>query len=241
MASMQETFAQRQNETAGQINNLYNKQEQAQAANLKTEFDRNMSNAQAGLQQIAPQYKNQANTLAGQFERQRRNANLSAMTSGLGSGTGQQQQNAMRNAYVGQYAGLRGQEAGAVNEANQKIADLTRSFTDAQAKLRAETEAKRDQSLIEAYNQNMNRQDAQAANLAKYGNFDAYKQLYGEAQANQMRNTWIAQNPDVALRSGMISKEDYTKMTGKSADIDPVEALYASFLPRYIQYQSIYD
>lgn len=213
MATLQETFAQRQNESAGQINNLYDKQYQAQAAGLKSDYDRNMSDAQANLQKIAPTYQTQANTLAGQFERSRRNANLGAMTSGLGSGTGLQQQNAMRNAFIGQYGALRGQEAEAVNTGNQKIADLTRTFNDAQAKLRADTEAKRDQSIIEAYNQNLNRQDTQAATLAKYGDFGAYKQLYGEAQANQMRNVWIAQNPEIAFQAGMISAEDYGKLT----------------------------
>lgn len=217
MASLQETFAQRQNESANQINSLYDKQNAAQTAGLKTDFDRNMSDAQAAAGKIAPAYQAQANTMAGEFERRRRNANLGAMTSGLGSGTGLQQQNAIRNQFLGQYGGLRTQEAGAVNDANQKIADLTRSFTDAQAKLRAETEAKRDQSLIEAYNQNMNRQDAQAATLAKYGDFDAYRQLYGEAQANQMRNTWIAQNPEIAFRSGMITADEYHKLTNKTA------------------------
>jgi len=217
MASLQETFAQRQNESAGQINNLYDRQAQAQAANLKTEYDRNLSDAQAAAKKIAPQYQTQANTLAGQYEQRRRNANLAAMTSGLGSGTGLQQQNAMRNAFVDQYGALRGQEAGAINDANQKIADLTRAYGDAQAKLRADTEAKRDQSLIEAYNQNMNRQDTQAATLAKYGDFDAYRQLYGEAQANQMRNVWISQNPDIAFRSGMITADEYKKLTGNNA------------------------
>lgn len=217
MASLQETFAQRQNESAGQINNLYNRQEQAQAAGMKAEYDRSMSDAQAAAQNIRPQYQQQANALAGRYDQQMRNANLAAMTNGLGSGAGLQQQNAMRNAYVGQYGALRGQEAGAINDANQKMADLTRTYNDSLAKLRADTEAKRDQSLIESYNQNMNRQDTQAATLAKYGDFDAYRQLYGEAQADQMRNVWISQNPEVAFRAGMIDKKTYKKLTGKSA------------------------
>ena len=225
MASLQETFAQRQNESAGQINNLYDKQEQAQAAGLKADYDRNMSDAQAAVRKIGPQFQQQANTLAGQYERQRRNANLNAMVSGLGSGTGLQQQNALRNQFVGNYGALRGQEAGAITEGNQKIADLTRAYNDAQTKLRADTEAKRDQSLIEAYNKNMDRQDVQAETLAKYGNFDAYKQLYGEAQAIQMRNAWIAQNPDVAFRSGMITGDEYQRLTER--------------LPQYT-FQSIY-
>lgn len=220
MASLQDTFAQRQNESANQINNLYDKQNQAQAAGLRAEYDKNMSDAQAGLQKIAPAYQEQANTLAGRYEQQRRNANLSAMTSGLGSGTGLQQQNALRNQFVANYAGLRGQEAGAVNDANQKMADLTTSYNNALVNAQNESNVKRDQELIKAYNQNSDWYDKQAANLANYGNFDAYKRLYGEAQANNMRNVWIAQNPDAAFQSGMINGDEYKKLTGKSAGVN---------------------
>lgn len=218
MASLQETFAQRQNESAAQINNMYDKQAETQAAGLKAEYDRNMSNAQAAADKIAPQFQSQANTLAGQFERQRRNANLNAMVSGLGSGAGQQQQNAMRNAFVGQYGALRGQEAGAVTDANQKMADLTTAYNNALVSARAETDAKRDQELVKNFNTNRDWYETQAQNLAStYGQFGNLKDIYGEAQANQMRNTWIAQNPEVAFRSGMITADDYKKLTGKNA------------------------
>lgn len=217
MASLQETFAQRQNESANQINNLYDKQNQAQAAGLKAEYDKNMSDAQANLQKIAPAYQDQANTLAGRYEQQRRNANLSAMTSGLGSGTGQQQQNALRNQYIANYGGLRGQEAGAVNDANQKIADLTTNYNNALVQAQNESNVKRDQELIKANAQNRDWYENQAQNLTNYGNFDELKSIYGEAQANNMRNMWIAQNPDVAFRSGMISADEYKKLTGNNA------------------------
>lgn len=215
MASLQETFAQRQNESASQINNMYDKQYETQAAGLKADYDRNMSNAQAAADKIAPQYQTQANALAGQFERQRRNANLSAMMNGLGSGTGQQQQNALRSQFIGQYGALRGQEAGAITDANQKIADLTTAYNNALVNARADTDAKRDQELVKAYDANRTWYETQAQNLASnYGQFGNLKDIYGEAQANQMRNTWIAQNPEVAFRSGMISADDYRKLTG---------------------------
>jgi hypothetical protein len=140
------------------------------------------------------------------------------MVSGLGSGAGQQQQNAMRNAFVGQYGALRGQEAGAVTDANQKMADLTTAYNNALVSARAETDAKRDQELVKNFNTNRDWYDTQAQNLAStYGQFGNLKDIYGEAQANQMRNTWIAQNPEVAFRSGMISADDYKKLTGKNA------------------------
>ena len=241
MASLQETFAQRQNESASQINNMYDKQNATQAAGLKAEYDRNMSNAQAEANKIAPAYQIQANTLAGQFERQRRNANLNGMLSGLGSGAGQQQQNAMRNQFMGQYGALRGQEAGAVNDANQKMADLTTTYNNALVSARAETDAKRDQELVKNYDTNRQWYEQQAQNLASnYGQFNNLKDIYGEAQANQMRNTWIAQNPEAAFRSGMISADDYKKLTGKNASADPIRALYDSAQTKYMPYSSIY-
>lgn len=218
MASLQETFAQRQNESASQINNMYDKQYETQAAGLKADYDRNMSNAQAAAKKIAPQYQTQANALAAQYETQRRNANLGAMVNGLGSGAGQQQQNALRNQFVGQYGALRGQEAGAITDANQKIADLTTAYNNALVNARADTDAKRDQELVKAYDTNRTWYETQAQNLASnYGQFGNLKDIYGEAQANQMRNTWIAQNPEVAFRSGMISADDYRKLTGHDA------------------------
>ena len=217
MASLQETFAQRQNESAGKINNLYDKQAETQAAGLKADYDRNMSDVQAEADKIGPQFQNQANTLAGQFERQRRNANLSGMVSGLGSGAGQQQQNAMRNQFVSQYGALRGQEAGAINDINQKRANLTTAYNNALVGARADADAKRDQELIKAYDANRNWYETQAQNATNYGQFGNLQDIYGQAQANQMRNTWIAQNPDVAFRSGMISADDYKKLTGKEA------------------------
>lgn len=226
MASLQETFAQRQNESASQINNLYDNQYQTQAAGLKADYDKNMSDAQAAAQKIGPQYQQQANALAGQYEQQRRNANLNAMTSGLGSGAGQQQQNALRNQFVSQYGALRGQEAGAVTDANQKMADLTTAYNNALVKARADTDAARDQELIKAYDTNRNWYETQAQNLAQnYGQFGNLKDIYGEAQANQMRNTWISKNPDVAFRSGMISADDYKKLTGKKAT-DGYQSIY---------------
>ena len=217
MASLQETFAQRQNESAGKINNLYDKQAGTQAAGLKADYDRNMSDVQAEADKIGPQFQGQANTLAGQFERQRRNANLSGMIRGLGSGAGQQQQNAMRNQFVSQYGALRGQEAGAINDINQKKANLTTAYNNALVGARAETDAKRDQELIKNYDANRNWYETQAQNATNYGQFGNLQDIYGQAQANQMRNTWIAQNPDVAFRSGMISADDYKKLTGKDA------------------------
>ena len=57
MATLQDTFVQRQKESADKIGNLYDQQYNAQAANLKTAYDKNVSDLQAQQQKIAPQYQ----------------------------------------------------------------------------------------------------------------------------------------------------------------------------------------
>ena len=60
MATLQDTFVQRQKESADQIGNLYNQQYNAQAANLKTAYDQNMSNIQAEQQKSLQNYNEEA-------------------------------------------------------------------------------------------------------------------------------------------------------------------------------------
>ncbi len=215
MATLQDTFAKRQAESTNQINDLYNKQYESSAQSLKSDYDQNMSKAVAARDNIAPQYQNQGNALAVQYEKQRRNANLSALNNGLNTGTQQQQQLAYQQNFMNNYGALRNQEAGAMNTANQNIADLTTSYNNALVKARNDANIKRDQALISDYNTRQNWYDQQAATLAKSGNFSAYERLYGKAQADQMRNVWIAQNPLAAYRAGMIDAANYQKLTGK--------------------------
>lgn len=54
----------------------------------------------------------------------------------------------------------------------------------------------------------------QAEALAQYGNFSGFEDLYGEDQADQMRLTWASANPDAAWTAGLITKEEYYKLTG---------------------------
>ena len=216
--SLKDQYLQRQNESTAQINQMADNAYNAQAAGLKAEYDKNLSDKQAALKQISPQYQTQANTLASGYERQRRNANLAGMVNGLGSGTGQQQQNALRNQYINNYGALRGQEAGALTSANQDIANLTTDYNNALVKARAAADAERDQNLIKNYDTNRQWYETQAQNAAtNYGQFGNLADIYGDAQANQMRNVWISQNPEIAFRSGMISAADYKKLTGKDA------------------------
>lgn len=208
-------YQKRQAESAAKINDLYDKQYQTKALGLKTTFDRNLSDRQAALDAISPQYQTAANDLAINLERQRRNASLNAMNNGMATGTQVQQQNAFGNKWLDTYGRLRKEEAGAIDTANRDIANLRSEYNDALVNARAETDTKRDQAIIEAANKDREWYENQAKTLAQSGNFDAYKDIYGSAQAKTMQNAWIAQNPDLAYRMGTISAKQYKKLTGK--------------------------
>lgn len=55
----------------------------------------------------------------------------------------------------------------------------------------------------------------QADALAQYGNFSKYAELYGDEDADQMRLTWASANPDAAWTAGLITEDEYYKLTGK--------------------------
>ena len=53
-----------------------------------------------------------------------------------------------------------------------------------------------------------------AQTLASYGDFSGYESIYGKETSNTMKEMWIAQNPDMAYRTGQIDAERYKAMTG---------------------------
>ena len=216
MATLQDTLAQRQKETQTRVGDLYDKQYGSQAAQLQTAYDKNLSDARAAQQKITPQYQQQANSLAAQYERNRRNANLNAMNSGLSTGNAVQQQTALNSQYQKNYADLRGNELQAQAAAAQNIAGITNDYQNALANARAEAENKKAAAMIEDQNKQNTWYDEQAKLRAGFGDFGAYERLYGPEAAEQMKNVWIIQNPEVALGAGLIDKAKYKEVTGKN-------------------------
>ena len=214
MANLQDTFVQRQQESADKIGNLYDQQYNAQAANLKTAYDQNMSNLQAQQQKIAPQYQTQANQMAAAYERNRRNMNLQNMNAGMGTGTAVQQQEALNTAFQNNYAGLRANEATAQSNMSQQMANAGFDYRQKLSEARADSENKKAASLVQNQNQMNDWYDTQAKLLAGYGDFSAYERLYGPDATKQMRDVWVIQNPRAALGAGLIDANRYKEITG---------------------------
>ena len=66
------------------------------------------------------------------------------------------------------------------------------------------------------YNQAWDAQQKQqkADDLAKYGDFTGYEEMYGKDVADRMRNTWAAANPGAAYINGVITADQYYTLTG---------------------------
>ena len=214
-STLADQYAKRVDNSNKQINNLYDQQLAAKQQELKTAYDKNLSDRQAALDNISPAYQNQANALAVQYEKNRRNANMSALNSGLNTGTKVQQQNALNRNYIEGYTDLRNQEASALTSARQAITQLGQDYRNNLNDVQADVDAKRNQALVEEQQKNQQWLDTQAANMAQFGDFSGYEKLYGKQQAKQMKNMWIAQNPVQAYRMGLINADNFKKITGR--------------------------
>ena len=218
MATLEEEYKNyQQTQNTDQINSMYDAQKQSQLAGLESAYNQNLSNAQAARDALPGQYQQRANDLAVQYERQRRNLNEQAAANGLNTGAGSQMQLALGSNYQRDYGGLRTAQQQALNEADRGIRDLQSAYQIQVQQAVANNDFERTQALLAEYQNQYSRQLQQAQTLASYGDFSAYMNIpgYSQGQIDNMRNVWIAENPQLAYNTGAISAEQYYQMTGR--------------------------
>ena len=200
------------------INSMYDQRINAALGELEEAYNQNLSNATAARDKLPGQYQTQANDLAVQYERNRRNLNEQAAANGINTGAGAQQRLALNNVWNRDYGRLRTAQAGAIAEADRDITNLTSAYNTKRATTKAEIEAQRQAAILEAQEQQYNRDLQQAQLKASYGDFSGFSALgYDQTTINNMRQVWIAQNPLLAYNTGAINASQYYKMTGKYA------------------------
>ena len=199
------------------VGGMYDKQTEAGLAGLKSAYEQNLSDAEAARGNIDTTYRGNANSMAAQYERQRRNNNVQAAANGLNTGTASQMQLAQNAAYQRDYGGLMGQYGKDVAESERAMANLKATYQNAIQQAQADGDYKRMAALLDDYNKQYDAQLQQAALLAQYGDFSGYGSIpgYSQTQIENMRNIWIAQNPLLAYNTGAIDANAYHKMTGK--------------------------
>lgn len=197
-----------------QIRNVYDMARQNNLAALQTAYDQNLSNAQANRDKIAPQYQDSMNQLSSEYERQRRNNNIQAQANGLNTGAGSQMQLGQMNVYNQGQAGMQRQMNEALDTADRGILDLQTNYQNQIAQAAANNDYQLAAALLDEYGQQYQRQLSQAQQLAEYGDFSLYTNIYGADAAQQMEKSWLLQNPQLAYTLGKITADEYFKMTG---------------------------
>ena len=204
---------------------------------LQNAYEQNMSDAQAAREKISPQYQQSMNALGAEYERQKRNLNMQAAVNGLNTGAGSQLALGQSMAYQGTQGNLARSEREALGEADRGISDLERNYKNQTSQLGVQYENnlmdlktnyqnkiaeaaannnyQQAAALLDEYGAQYDRTMQQASQLAEYGDFSMYANIYGVDAAQQMEKNWSMQNPDLAYNLGKITADDYFKMTGK--------------------------
>lgn len=198
------------------INAMYEAQKNARLSELEGAYRQNRSTMEAAGEKIAPAYQQQKNELATQYERNRRNFNQMAAGSGINNGAGSQARLAMSNQYIDSYGGLGRAQAEAEREQERRLTDLEAAYRSDISAALASNDYNRAGALLDEYNNAYQRDMNMAAQLAQYGDFSVYSDLYGKDTADNMRNVWIIQNPDLAYQAGAIDVDRYRGITGKT-------------------------
>ena len=216
MATFEEEY--KKYSTSGQgkaVTDLYDAKQQSQLTQLESAYQASRAEAEAARDKLPGQYRQQANDLAAQYERNRRNFNLQADASGLNTGAASQAALAQNSAYQRDMGALRTSQAEAMAEADRGIAELERQYQANVSSAIADNDYQRAQALMNEYNNGYSRDLNTAKTLAAYGDFSGYAGLYGQETANSMAALWKAQNPELAYNTGRMTAEEYKAVTGK--------------------------
>ena len=199
------------------INQMYDAQQSQREAELKNAYDQSMSAYQEAQVKIAPQYQQQANDLAVQYERNRHNFFNQAAASGINTGVSAQESLARGGEYQRDFGNLRTSEAEQQAAVERQMADRKAQYQNDVAAALSENNYQRAAALLDEYNNGYERDLENAKILASYGDFSFYENLYGEDQANNMYMLWLAQNPDLAHNTGRITDAQWQNLkNGKS-------------------------
>lgn len=194
------------------INAMYDAQRAQQEAQLKNAYEQSMSGYREAQSKIAPEYQQQANDLAVQYERNRHNFWNQAAASGINTGVSAQESLARGGEYQRDFGNLRTSEAEAQAAIERQMADRKAQYQNDVAAALAQNDYQKAGALLDEYNNAYSRDLENAKILASYGDFSFYQNLYGSDQADAMFKLWAAQNPDVAHAAGRITNDQYDNL-----------------------------
>ena len=214
---LQKQFEARQNEAQKGINTTMNTSLKGQKQGLKDAYVQNRDDLTAERQDTNKQYRAVSQDVQTQINQNGQALNQFAKTRGINRGAGSQQSlqlNQVRSTAMGQ---IQAQRNKALQENARQAVLAKGDYQNRVAQAIKNNDYTKAAALLDDYNNQNAWRENQAKILAQYGNFDAYGQLYGNQQAQNMRDMWIATNPELAYNTGAITAERCKEITGKAA------------------------
>jgi len=215
MATLKEQFEANKAQSQGGINNVYDTALNNQKQGLLNAYNQNTQLQNQTAADTQKLYEGANQGLARQAAQTQRSMDQFADVRNLNRQAGSQQ--ALSLGLASRNAGnvLAAQQAQAMAEAERQKALTTTSYNNQVQQALADNDYRRAAALLDDYNNQHARMENAAKTLAQYGDFSGYGQIYGDGTANSMRSLWIAQNPDLAYRTGAIDANRYHAMTGQ--------------------------
>lgn len=198
-----------------QINDIYDRALAAQRGQLDADYNAVMRQIDAAAQNIPAQYQARGNDLNEQYERQRAAMNEQMAANGLNVGAGSQAQLAQNAGYQKAYGQIMAAQADAQAALEQQRVAKEAEYQSAISQALADNDYRRAVALTQELKDQRSADLERAKTLASYGDFSGYAQVYGQDAANNMRDVWLAQNPDFAYATGNLSADQYYRLTGK--------------------------
>lgn len=196
------------------INRVYDAGLETQKQSLLNAYNANVEAQQGAAGTIRQTGDMLSHDLAVQNARNMGNINQFADVRGVNRQQGSQAQLSLGNARNAAMGGMAFRQQTALAE-NQRQQDLAKIQYHAQVQeALADNDYKKAAALLDDYNNENAWRDQQAQILASYGNFDPYRDIYGEDAAKGMQQVWAAQNPQIAYRTGAITANQYRLITG---------------------------
>lgn len=199
----------------GQINDIYDKYLAAQRAQLDSGYEANMRELEAAAAKIPGLYQQRGNDLNAQYERNRAALNEQMAANGLNVGAGSQARLAQNTGYLNAYGQIQAAQADAQAAIEQQKAAREAEYQAAITQALRDNDYQRAVALTQEMKDQRNADLDRAKLLAGYGDFSGYAQLYGDDTAKNMRDVWMAQNPQYAYMTGNLTADQYYRLTGK--------------------------
>ena len=213
--TVKESLQAYSDQNTGNIGKVYDKGLAAQKQSLLDAYNANTGAQQGAADTVRQVGGTLRGDLAVQNARNTANINQFADVRDVNRQPGSQAALQLNNARAAAMGNMAYRQQQALAE-NQRQQDLAKSQYQARVQAAiADKDYKQAAALLDSYNNENAWRDQQAALLASYGNFDPYKNLYGDEAGAAMQKVWQAQNPDVAYRTGAITPEQYRQLTGR--------------------------